>query len=488
MSELKIQDNIKNDFSKLPVGVLQFGEGNFLRAFADWYIERANTNGVFNSSVVIVKPTESKPSEYFAFQNYNYTVIQRGRTENGVVDESEIITSVSDFLCVCSEYKKFLEYAKCETLKVIISNTTEAGIVYNCGEKFDDAPNFSYPAKLCAFLYERYKYLGTGSGLLILPVELIENNGKELKRCVISYAEDWNLENSFIDYINNDCKFCSTLVDRIVTGFPKNDYENYINSLGYDDRLLVVCEPYNSWIIEGKDEWKDIFPIHKISDNVKWVSDISPYRERKVKILNGAHTLSVTSAYLAGYDIVRDMMHDELFSSFIKKTLNNEIMLTIDMDREELSDFAESVFNRFDNPFIDHRLLDIALNCVSKYRARCLPSVVKYIEKFSKSPRGLSFSLAALIAFYGGKFNNNGDFVSNRNSKEYIIRDSKEVCLAFEKAYNSQDTVKCILSDASLWGVDLTAYTVFFDDVKKCYIDICENGVVNSLKKVVNNG
>lgn len=485
---MKISDNIENDFSELPVGVLQFGEGNFLRAFADWYINRANKSGVLNLSVVIVKPTASKPSEYFYSQNYRYTVIQRGRTDNGVVDESEIITSVSDFVCVYDEYEKFLNYAKCKTLKVIISNTTEAGIVYNNGEKLEDAPCFSYPAKLCSFLYERYKCLGKGSGLLILPVELIENNGKELKSCVLAYANDWNLEIGFINYIENDCKFCSTLVDRIVTGFPKHDYADYVNRLGYDDKLLVVCEPYNSWIIEGKEEWKDIFPIYKISDNIKWVSDISPYRERKVKILNGAHTLSVTSAYLAGYDIVRDMMHDELFSSFIKKTLKNEIMPTIDLDISELSYFAQSVFNRFDNPFIDHSLLDISLNCVSKYRARCLPSAIQYIEKFGKSPCGLAFSLAALITFYDGKFNENGEFVSFRNSKEYLIRDTKEVCKAFENAHKSENTVECILSDISLWSVDLTDYSEFFEDVKKYYKDICENGVADALNKVVNNG
>lgn len=482
-----VSESVKKRFADLPEKVIQFGEGNFLRAFADWFIEKANENGVFNGSVVIVKPTSRKARLDFAAQDCMYTVLERGRENGEKTDRSTVITSVSRFISAYDDCDELLKIASSENISVVISNTTEAGITYISGERFEDYPNVSYPAKLCRLLYERFSKLGFGSGLLILPVELIEDNGAQLKKCVLSYAADWELGDDFIRYVGNDCKFCSTLVDRIVTGFPENDYDSLCERLGYTDNLMVACEPYHSWIIAGKVEWKDIFPLHRISDCVKWVNSIAPYRERKVKILNGAHTMSVHAAYLCGFDIVRDMMHDPDFSDYLNIGIENEIIPTIDMDKTELEQFKNSVFERFDNPFIDHKLLDISLNSVSKFSARCLPSVLQYVEKFDTAPPLLSFALAALIRFYNGKFDENGDFVSYRAGEKYCIRDSEDVLKAFDSAFRTQDPVKSLLADKLLWGTDLTAVCDLADTVKAAFDDIETLGMRAALKKVCGN-
>lgn len=476
-----------NTLKELPEKILQFGEGNFLRAFADDFIDELNQSNVFNGSIVIAKPTNRGNLDKFNNQNCLYTVAKRGMLNGKIVERYNIISSVSRCLSCYSDYDKLCEFVESPELKVIISNTTEAGIVYVPGEALSDAPNFSFPAKLTTFLHRRYKALGFGSGPLILPVELIENNGEVLKSCVLKYALDWDLEADFISYINDDCKFCSTLVDRIVTGFPTDDYENISYQLGYNDNLLVSCEPYNSWIIEGSKEWKNIFPIHSTSANVLWTDNILPYRTRKVRILNGTHTMSVLAAYLCGINIVRDMMSSTLFLKYIKKGLFDEIIPTIDLPENELRDFAGSVLERFNNPFIDHRLLDISLNSVSKFRARCLDTIYDYEKIFKSSPDILSFSLAALIAFYNGKYDENGNFFGVRNEEKYYIMDSKEVTDFFENAYKSDDVVKAVLKNKSLWDADLTEITGFYNKVKSAFNDINQIGMVCAVEKVVSN-
>ena len=243
---------VLSGWCSLPVKVLQFGEGNFLRAFADWYIEMANRKNVFNGRILIAKPTNRGSVERFNNQKCFYTVLSQGIEDGETAENADVISSVADCISCYDDCDKLLLCAESTDLKVVISNTTEAGIVYVSGERFSDFPDVSFPAKLTAFLYRRFIKLGFGSGLLILPVELIENNGKVLKKCVLKYSEDWNLGDDFKNYVENDCKFCSTLVDRIVTGFPDNEYKKIIEKLGYEDNLLVACEPYHCWIIEGK--------------------------------------------------------------------------------------------------------------------------------------------------------------------------------------------------------------------------------------------
>ncbi len=482
---IKITDQHLKDYSALPPRVLQFGEGNFLRAFADFFIQKCNERSLFCGSVVMVKPTSSRPRLDFNAQDCRYTVLERGLENGSRTDRSTVVTSVSSYISAYDDADRLLRAASMSDISVIISNTTEAGIVYVKGERIEDFPSVSYPAKLCRLLYERFSRLGPGSGPLILPVELIENNGAVLKKCVLQYASDWRLGREFEEYVHKDCKFCSTLVDRIVTGFPQKDCKEIFEKLGYTDDLAVACEPYISWIIEGDESWKEIFPADKLFSSVKWVGDITPYRERKVKILNGAHTMSVLAAYLCGYKIVRDMMEDPDFSEFLERAVECEIIPTVDMDKTELSEFKNSVFERFRNPFIDHKLLDISLNSVSKYKARCLPSIFDYIEKFGSAPSLLSFSLAALIKFYNGSFDSKGDFVSFSSGEEYRIRDSKDILEAFLSAYRTDDPVFEIMKNKEIWGRDLTAAGDLYTKVHACFNDINDLGMRCALRKVL---
>ncbi|MCC8073587.1 MAG: tagaturonate reductase [Clostridiales bacterium] len=473
----------KKDFTDLPEKVLQFGEGNFLRAFADWYIEMANRQGIFCGRVVIAQPTPHGTADRINNQNSFYTLLMRGRQNGEIYEQAQHISSVSRCIDTFNDYNSLIEVAKSDDLEVIISNTTEAGISYVKGERLENSPNVSYPAKLTALLFERFK--AGKNGLLILPVELIEKNGYYLKKYVLQYADDWSLPKAFSDYINNECKFCSTLVDRIVTGFPKSDYDFVSQKLGYDDKLLTVSEPFNCWIIEGKKEWSDIFPIHKTGLNVVWCDDMTPYRTRKVRILNGGHTMTVLSAYLMGYDIVRDMLKDDVISAFLKKGLFEQVIPTIDLPSDELETFANSVLERFDNPFIDHRLLDISLNSVSKYKARCLCTLIDYYNKFKKYPTVLCFALASLICFYDGEYDGES-FVGTRNGEKYIIKDDKSVTDFFEKAYKNDDVVYSVLSNCEFWGENLTEYNGLYSIVKDYYDKIKSKGMRKAMEGVCN--
>lgn len=473
------------DYSSLPKKVLQFGEGNFLRAFADYIIQKMNECGVFNGSVVMVKPTSSESRLDFNSQNCRYTVLERGIENGKRVDRACVVTSVSDYLSAYQDSSRLLDFAVSEELQVIISNTTEAGIIYNKGEKFSDFPYVSFPAKLCRLLFERFKVLGGGYGPLILPLELIENNGDTLKNCILSYASDWRLGDDFAAYVNHDCKFCSTLVDRIVTGFPAEDADHIFSALGYSDSLAVACEPYISWIIEGCDTWRAVFPADRIFGNVKWVRDVAPYRERKVKLLNGAHTLSVYAGFLCGHRIVRDMVSDPDFSAFLNRALENEIIPTLSMDNDKLEAFKKSVSERFMNPFIDHKLLDISLNGVSKFKARCFLSIIQYAEKFGTAPTLLSFSFASFIKFYNGSFDGDGKFVSNTGDEDYIVRDSKSVLTAFEAAFKFADPVFEIMKNTSLWGMDLTHICGFYEKVSYYFDNIVKYGARTALRKAL---
>lgn len=470
------------EFENLPEKVLQFGDGNFLRAFADWYIQKANEKGVFNGRVVIAQPTPRGRADFLNSQNNFYTVAVRGRENGKVIDSFERVSSVSRSINTFDDYDSLLRFAVSDDLQVIISNTTEAGIEYKENEKLSDAPNVTYPGKLTALLYERYK--AEKDGVLVLPVELIEDNGAVLKSCVLKYADDWSLGDDFKEYINNDCHFCSTLVDRIVTGFPKNDYDEITKELGYEDKLITVCEPYNSWVIQGDKKWTEIFTLDKAGLNITWCDDMSLYRTRKVRILNGAHTMSVLAAYSSGFDIVRDMMHDKLFNDYIKKGLFEQIAPTIDLSSDELASFANAVLDRFDNPFIDHKLLDISLNSVSKFKARCLCTLLDYYKMENSLPSVICFGLAALINFYDGKYVD-GEYFGERAGEKYPIRDSKEVTDFFENAFKTENPVTAVLKNKSFWDIDLTEIDGLNELVCDYYKNIKTLGVRKAVEKVV---
>lgn len=481
-----INTKTEKRFGNYPVKVLQIGEGNFLRAFAEPAIEEMNSRGIFCGSVVVCQPNGSDFADVLNGQDCVYTVVKRGVENGKIVDEAQVITSVKECINPKKDYKKLLFYACEETLQVIISNTTEAGIYYNENDSLSDNPPASYPGKLTALLYERYCRFGGESdkGLLILPAELIENNGGELKKIVLRHAENWKLPADFIKWIDTACCFANTLVDRIVTGYPKDETAELCEKFGYHDNCIDTCEPFFFWAIECDPKYAEKFPVDRSGLNAVFTADITPYKTRKVRILNGAHTVSVLAAYHCGHDIVLEMMKDDTFKKYIEKALNEEIIPTIDLPESELKAFAYAVVERFENPFIKHRLLDISLNSVSKYKARCLGTLIDYYKMNHRLPAVLTFGMAALIRFYKGE-SEDGKYFGTRGGEKYEIRDSEDILEFMNEAWHSENTVRLILSNKDFWGVDLTGIDGMEDTVSG-YLDIIKaDGVRAAAEKLI---
>ena len=476
----KIHEVKEKTFGAYPERILQFGEGNFLRAFSDWMIDHANRDGIYKGSIVLCQPKNPEPNQIIKEQNGMYTLVMRGLENGQQMEKTEVITSVSRCINLYQEYDDFLALAKSPDLEVIISNTTEAGITYLSGIKKEDRPPASFPAKVTVFLHERFRAFhgDISKGLLFLPAELIDENGTELKRLVLQYANEWDLEPSFSEWVEKANEFTNTLVDRIVTGFPQNDISYFEKKLGYRDDLLVTSELFNLWIIEGKKEWADKLPLHKSNENVLWTNDVRPYKKRKVRILNGAHTATVLAAYLAGHNTVLDFMKDEAFRAFLESLISEEIIPSLSMPEEELKSFADSVSDRFSNPYIQHKLLDIALNSNAKFLARCLPSLCEYQEKYKRLPKRLTFSLAAFIRFYKVEKRENEYFSMRAENDFYPVRDAESVLSFFEKTWTEKNpslVAKAVLSKTELWGgKDLSELPQLTEEVA-FYLEKMEN-------------
>ena len=369
-----------------PEKVMQFGEGNFLRAFVDYFFDCANEKADWNGKVVLVQPIAQGLTKLINDQEGLYTLYLRGSEKGEKVDLKRVISSVSRCINPYDDFDAVLELAKSDDLEYIVSNTTEAGIVHESESKFDQCPPISFPAKLTRVLYERYK--AGKDGVVVLSCELIDNNGKELQKCVNEYIDDWGLEEEFKTWINEKNTFCSTLVDRIVPGRVRDaeEVKKMEEANGYHDELIDVGEIFGVWIIEGPAGLEDKLPFKKAGLNVHVVEDVTPYKKRKVRILNGAHTGFVLGAYLSGQDIVRDCMHDDVICKFMNQTIYDEIIPTLTLPKAELDAFAHSVTERFKNPFIDHQLLAISLNSTSKWRARVMPSLKGYVELKKELP------------------------------------------------------------------------------------------------------
>lgn len=474
----------------LPIKVAQFGEGNFLRAFADWMIDTANEKHIFNGSVAIIKPTSHGDLQRFETQNNLYTVCLRGKQNGIVCNDKRMITSVSKSINCYTDYPAFSALAALPSLEVVISNTTEAGIVYDETDRLDMSPPKSYPGKLTQFLYTRYRAFGGDQkkGLLILPVELLEDNGKALKQCVLKLAGLWKLEQKFVDWVNNACIFCSTLVDRIVTGYPgKEESGRICQELDYDDELLDVAEPFALWVIEGPAEAEKIFPLDKAGLPVIFTRNQRPYRERKVRILNGAHTSTVLAGYLMGKDIVRECMEDSLIRKYMETIVRKEIVPTVKLPRKDALAFADAVFERFENPFVKHQLLSISLNSISKWKARLLPTFEDIYQTAGQPPKLISFSFAALLAFYTSQQKRNGALIGSRNGQPYEIHDTEDVLNFFCKNSGAsvQNYVTAVMQNTSFWGKDLTQFEGFANTVCNNLNDIRTNGMTTAMEHIL---
>lgn len=480
---------------QLPIKVLQFGEGNFLRGFVDWMIHRMNEQDLFLGQAVVVQPIPHGLVDVLNEQKGRYTLLLRGMLNGNLVEEAEVITSIRQGVNPYTEYAQFLQYAELSELRVIVSNTTEAGIVLDENDQYTDAPPVSFPGKLTVFLHKRFQAFqgAPDKAVIILPCELIDRNGDELKQIVHQLAQQWALEPEFFQWLEH-CHFLNTLVDRIVTGYPKDEIEALTEELGYDDRLLNTAEPFHLWVIEGDARLATELPFTEAGLNVVWTNDLSPYRTRKVRILNGAHTLTALAAYLAGVDTVKECMDDEMIFAYMKKGLYNEIIPTLDLPEEELKTYSASVLERFSNPFIKHFLLSIALNSISKYKTRILPSLVESIVRTGSAQDVLSFSLAALIRFYRIQAGADGFYYGDRgNGEQYLVQDdldALQACAAIWSEYGSitsgckeRTVVHAFLSHKNFWGCDLTQLPGLVDQVTVWLKAIQANGMRHAMRQ-----
>ena len=461
--------------------VMQFGEGNFLRAFVDDFFDIANEKTGYNGKVVLVQPIAQGLTELINKQEGLYTLYLRG-SENGVrVDDKRVISAVSRCINPYGEWDKVLELARSSDLEIIVSNTTEAGIVHDTESAFDQTPPVSFPAKLTRVLYERWK--AGKSGIVMLSCELIDNNGKELLKCVNQYIDDWKLGDGFRRWVNEENIFCSTLVDRIVPGRIRDPEE--VKALaeknGYEDPLTDVGEVFGIWVIEGPDGLEDRLPFKKAGVPVIVVPDVTPYKKRKVRILNGAHTGFVLGAYLAGFDIVRDCMHNDTVREYMNKMLYEEVIPTLPLDRKDLEDFAKAVQDRFNNPFVNHELMSISLNSTSKWRARNMPTFLDYVAEKKELPKCLTTSFAAYTAFYSNdirELTDKGLVCRRPKGNEYTVSDDRWVLEFYWNHRNDspEELVHAVMTNTEMWGQDLTEVPGF------------EEAVVRVLKKIRGEG
>lgn len=446
-----------------PEKVLQFGEGNFLRAFVDYWFDVSNEKAGWNGKCCLVQPIAPGLAKLMNAQQGLYTLYLRGRQNGEKVDRKRVISSVSRCLNPYekADYDAMMEVAVSDALEYIVSNTTEAGIVYDPACRQGDCPPSSFPAKLTQVLYARWK--AGKPGVVVLSCELIDNNGKELLKCVNQYIDQWQLEADFRAWVNGDCTFCSTLVDRIVPGRIRDPEEvaRLEAENGYHDELIDVGEVFGVWNIEGPAWLEDQLPFKKAGLNCIVVPDVTPYKKRKVRILNGAHTGFVLGAYLAGFDIVRDCMHNDHIRGFMNKMLHEEVIPTLPLDKDDLEHFAAAVEDRFNNPFVDHELMSISLNSTSKWKARNMPSFLEYIEKQGKLPVCLTMSLAAYIAFYSNdvqELTDQGLVCKRPKGNTYTCSDDRWA-LEFYWAHkddSAADLVHAVLTNEQMWDQDLT--------------------------------
>lgn len=455
-----------------PIKVMQFGEGNFLRAFVDWILQKMNNAKVFDGGVVVVQPMPFGRVENLKEQDGLYTLYLQG-LQNGKAERvHEVIDVLEDYLNPFTDYAKYLDYAKSTDLEFIISNTTEAGIAFDPTDTDFSVTPKSYPGKLLAFLKARYDYFNGDltKGLEIIPCELIDYNGDTLKHVLVELANNNKMDQKFIEWVTKANRFYNTLVDRIVPGYPRNEDKKLWEDLGYIDNNMVVGEIFHLWVIDGPKGLEDKLPAPKAGLNVLFVDSIKPYKERKVKILNGSHTCLVPVSYLSGIDTVRETIEDQQLGKFVKEFIFDEVVPTINIPQDQMISYANSVLERYSNPFVRHELMSIALNSVTKYKTRILPTVLQNINDLKKMPKHALFSLAALMYFYRGK----------RGNEDIKLADDPWAIELFQKLWNEFDGTKAgckkivetVLGLENHWELNLNTLPGVTDFVTDCLYEI----------------
>jgi tagaturonate reductase len=472
MKELNKQTVSKPE---LPVKILQFGEGNFLRAFVDWMIHKANEAGVLNHGIVAVQPIAQGMAGMINQQDGLYHVYLEGIKDKQAIKEITLVKSLNQVLNPYDDYAAYQELFLKPELEMVVSNTTEAGIRYEEGDDLTATPPKSFPAKVTALLYQRFKKFNGAKekGLLFIACELIENNGSTLREYVLKHAEYNRLGGDFIEWVKNANYFYDTLVDRIVPGFPRETIDEIKKELGFNDNLVVKGEYFHVWAIGGDPILKEKLPLDKVGLNVLFMNDIRPFRAKKVRILNGSHTAMVPVALQMGYETVKDAFNNPQIELFINEMVAEEILPVIDEDPEELKKFAEKILERFYNPYIKHYLKDISLNSLSKWEARNFPTLKDNAEKRNEVAKRTAFSFAALMVLYSGK-----------SEIAFTPNDTPEFVEFIQKTFDKENIegwINGIIHNKNLWTEDLSAIPHFADRVVKDVQLILQNGMKAAL-------
>lgn len=472
------------DTAELPIRVLQFGEGNFLRAFVDWIIYRMNRDNGFGSGVAVVQPIKQGLVSLLNEQDGLYTLFLKGFKDGQAVEEHELIDAIQKGIDPYHDYSAFMVEAQNPELRFIISNTTEAGIAFNAEDKLADTPQDSFPGKLAAFLYHRYLHFNGAAdkGCIIIPCELIDRNGDKLKAVLLEYASLWGLDENFTQWLEQSNTYCNTLVDRIVPGYPKGREEAIWKELGYHDKLLCEGEQFHLWVIEAPDSIRSEFPAEKAGLNVVFTDNMEPYRTRKVRILNGAHTSMVPVSYLYGMETVRETVEHPVLGQYVRDTIFEEIIPTLTLPKAELSQFAEDVLDRFRNPYIKHYLISIALNSVSKFKTRVLPSLLEYARQQGRLPSRLVFALAALVRFYKGS--RNGESIPLQDDDWVIgfLQDQWSRCDGSEAAFAK--LAEAVLGWEEAWEENLLQIPGLKGLLAGYLLDIERSGMEQAVKNL----
>ncbi|QAS54458.1 tagaturonate reductase [Halobacillus litoralis] len=470
-----------------PERVIQIGDGNFIRGFIDWMIYEMNQKSNFAGKVASIQATpRGKTVPKLNRQNELFTLILRGIENGKIINKKHVINSINKAINPYKNWSDVLKITEQPEIEFLFSNTTEAGIRYEKEDFLEDVSPLSFPGKVAALLYHRYVYFNgeKTKGLIVIPCELIENNGEELKRICLKIIEDWNLPKSFVQWINETCVFCNTLVDRIVPGYPKEEDQQIFNHLGYSDELLTVAEPYHLFVIEGPSSVEEKLPFKQAGLNVHF-DNISAYRELKIKLLNGPHTMLAVIGILSEIETVRECVEDSLIFPFISNTVEEEIVTTLPSSEKEIAKtYIKETFDRFANPFLNHRLIDISLNSYAKFKTRIWPSIYEYRIKFGDNPKRLTFVFASLLYF----------FKDVQEIHSHKIKDDTNVINKFHQFYNEFDNSKdsLVAFIKNLIQVDFLENNKdlgnLYEDVAEHFIRIDREGITSAILKLERDG
>ena len=466
---------------KYPTRIIQFGEGNFLRAFVDWIVWNTNKKTGFDAGVIVVQPIDKGMVDVLNGQDGLYHVNLQGIDKGEAVDSIQMIDVINGGLNPYTHFDDFLALAEDPDIRFVISNTTEAGIAFDPSCRLEDRPASSYPGKLTQLLYHRYRHFNgdMSKGFIILPCELIFLNGRELKKCVGQYIDLWQLDSGFKTWFEQACGGYCTLVDRIVPGYPKDTVAQIHERIGYEDKLVVKGEIFHLWVIEAPESVAEEFPADKAGLNVLFVPSEAPYHERKVTLLNGPHTVLSPVGYLSGLNTVRECVEDPEIGMFVRKVMYEELMETLNLPKPELRTFADSVVERFVNPYVKHFVTSIMLNSFPKYKTRDLPGLKTYLERKGELPKGLVLGLAAIITYYkGGK----------RGDVEIVPNDDAVIVALLQELWASGDVRKIaegVLGAEFIWGENLNLIPGLTDLVAEDLGLILDEGMRAAVRAII---